>query len=275
MCCCTRCWKGQGWRSADSLIESASWTPAEPGGSRNMSARAQSVFLRSAEGRMACSYCLDQSIVSGRESIAVITVKPHMERLSPSAYEEFIADLIGNLRLRHDITDIKYGPNNRLIGASGVKHQIDVSFIEHMPDAATLVLVECKSLRAGRAINLGHVKILKATADDLESINGATPESVAAHIVSSVPLQSGAARYAQHYRIGAHLVGDQGNWTFKYGSVGQFGLALQSSSAVVTGTASILRRCSACGNQFTAVSNEKLCATCGAERSGVVSFQKK
>jgi hypothetical protein len=187
-----------------------------------------------------------------------------MDRHSPSTYEKFIADLIGNLRCRHDITDIKYGSKNRLIGASGVMHQIDVSFTEHIESATTLVLVECKSLRTGRAINLGHVKILKATADDLSLINRAKLASVKSHIVSSVPLQSGAARYAQHYGIDSHLVGDQGNWAFKYGSVAQFGLALQGSGSVVTGTASRHRRCRACGNLFPPVSDEKVCAKCEA-----------
>lgn len=187
-----------------------------------------------------------------------------MDRLTPSAYEKFISDLISNLRLRHDIRDIGDGLRNRLIGASGVRHQIDVSFTEHIESATTLVLVECKSLRTGRAINLGHVKILKATADDLRLTNRTKLASIKAHIVSTVPLQTGAARYAQHYDIDAHIVGDQGNWAFKYGSVEQFGLALQGPGSVVTGTASVHRRCRACGNLFPPLSNEKVCAKCEA-----------
>jgi hypothetical protein len=184
-----------------------------------------------------------------------------MNRLGPSAYEEFIAQLVANLRVRHDIGDIKSGAKNRQVGASGVKHQIDVSFRETIIGQEKLVLIECKSLKTGRAVNLGHVKILKATADDMLGISQSSPP-VELHLISSVPLQAGAARYAKHYLIQTHVVGDQGNWSFKYGSVAQFGLALQASAAVVAGTASIHRTCSACGTHFQPIASERECSAC-------------
>jgi hypothetical protein len=122
------------------------------------------------------------------------------------------------------------------------------------------VLVECKSLKSDRRVNLGHVKVLKATADDLK--DSPAPEPIEAHIVSSVALQSGAATFARFYGIHFHVVSDGPNWAFKYGQVVQVGLALAADSASVQGVATIHRRCSDCSSTFVPLGSERVCPIC-------------
>lgn len=164
-----------------------------------------------------------------------------MERRSPSSYEEFIAELITNLAAIRSVTNIGSGAKNRLTGSSGVRHQVDVSFTLADAEPPQLVVVECKSLRTGAAVNLGQVKVLKATIDDLASL-GTHPARIVGVLVSSAPLQAGAAKFARHYGLQSHVVSDGPNWVFKWESMLQTGLALQASAATISGQASVVRR---------------------------------
>ncbi len=190
-----------------------------------------------------------------------------MSRRSPTDYEKFLAELVTNLKVRHSVNSVGCGQKNKLRGVSGVQHQVDVSFIDHDHPGPKLVLVECKSFRSGKAVNLGQVKILKATLDDLKG-SPDYPAMIVAHMISSVPLQAGARDYASHYGILSQLVSDGPNWVFRYGQMLQLGLGIRAESATVQGEATIHRRCRACHSMFYPAGHELHCASC-AETSPI------
>lgn len=184
-----------------------------------------------------------------------------MSRRSPSEYEKFLAELVNNLKARHAVECVGWGQKNRLRGRSGVRHQVDVSFIDKDGPEPKLVLIECKSFRSGKAVNLGQVKVLKATLDDLKG-DPSHPSIVVAHMISSVPLQSGAHAYASHYDILSQLVSDGPSWVFRYGQMLQLGLEIQAEAATIHGKASKHRHCEACHTIFAPTGSEVHCQNC-------------
>ena len=82
-----------------------------------------------------------------------------------SQYESFVAGLVQTLLRSRDASEVGHGRRNHLVGASGVRHQLDVSFFDRSVSLPKLVIIECKHLR--EPIKLAHVKVLKATIDDL------------------------------------------------------------------------------------------------------------
>ncbi len=65
--------------------------------------------------------------------------------MTPSEYERLVADIVEGIRAadqRLTQLTIKSGSRNRIQGASGYKHQIDVSL--HQDQPKTVYLVECK-----------------------------------------------------------------------------------------------------------------------------------
>lgn len=77
-------------------------------------------------------------------------------------YERFISSLVEDIKKSgRDIRDRNYGRRNVVKGASGQKHQIDVSFYDYSFPEPTIVLIECK--RVADPVPLSVVKIAKAT----------------------------------------------------------------------------------------------------------------
>lgn len=187
----------------------------------------------------------------------------HMSRRTPTDYEKFISMVVENLKPRYAVDSVSWGSKNRLQGRSGVFHQIDVSFIDRSFGEPKLVLFECKSLRSGKRVNLGQIKTLKSTIDDLTGCPQ-YPHSISAHMISSAPLQSGALAYSKFYGIGSQLVSDGLNWTFRYERMLQVGLDLQGAGAKILGTANIQRKCRTCQNMFCPVGSEIICSHCSA-----------
>jgi hypothetical protein len=159
-----------------------------------------------------------------------------MNRRSAVEYEQFLYELVENLRSRHVVDQANCGQKNRLLGCSGVLHQIDVSFIDRDGPEPKLVLLECKSFRSGKAVSLGQMKVLKATLDDLQGCPQ-HPSLIEAHMISSVPVQAGAQKYARHYQIRSQVVSDGPNWVFSYGQMHQLGRALEAQAATISGQA--------------------------------------
>ena len=56
----------------------------------------------------------------------------------PEQYEHFVAWLASNLRTARKVGSVKSGGSNRIRGLSGVRHQVDVSFIDSSFAAPTL-----------------------------------------------------------------------------------------------------------------------------------------
>lgn len=139
-------------------------------------------------------------------------------------YEEFVAGLARTLLCNRDASDVRCGLRNRLVGSSGVRHQLDVSFVDRSSSPHTLVVVECKYIR--QPIKLAHVKVLKATINDLARTNVA----VKGILVSLRGAQRGAIDYAKHYDIGLQLLSDGSFYRFKYAD-----LELVASSGIASG----------------------------------------
>lgn len=178
-------------------------------------------------------------------------------------YERFIAQLIENVRgTQRAITDLGWGRNNTIQGISGQPHQIDVSFVDRSFAVPTLVIVECKRL-AERPVQLHHVKIVKATLDDVLA-HSETPDQAKAIIVTTVGAQEGARRYADYYRIRIELVQHGPDYSFRYENILQQGVMNQlsfSDSAV----RQVVRKCGTCGEPFRVRDNEPTCPECSTE----------
>lgn len=116
-----------------------------------------------------------------------------MARRTPSEYENFIASLAEKLNDVYQVGSVGSGPRNRLRGKSSVNHQIDVSFIDRSSSTPELVVIECKNLRTGKAVQLGDVKILKATIDDIAGHPG-HPSVIRGILVSTTPKGRGQQR---------------------------------------------------------------------------------
>ncbi len=121
------------------------------------------------------------------------------EATSPFAvYEALIAQLCAGINTSgRVISDLRTGRHCRERGASGQMHQIDVAFVDRTISPNHLVIVECKHLR--RLVNVGVVKIAKATKDDILATGNWS--SVDALVVSTVGFQRGAARLAHYWGI--------------------------------------------------------------------------
>jgi hypothetical protein len=176
-------------------------------------------------------------------------------------YEEFVAGLARTLLRNRNASEVRCGLRNQLVGSSGVRHQLDVSFVDRSSSPHTLVVVECKYLR--QPVKLAHVKVLKATIDDLAGTNIA----VKGILVSLRGAQRGAIDYAKHYDIGLQLLSDGSFYRFKYADlelVASSGIASGGSYAVGHGMA--LRGCKLCGSVFESDGTPELCNSCATAK---------
>jgi hypothetical protein len=175
-------------------------------------------------------------------------------------YERFIADLIANVRdTNRNITDLGYGRYNTIEGICGQSHQIDVSFVDNDFVNPTLILIECKRFNDD-PIELEHVKVLKASLDDILA-NPKTPNDANAIIVTTVGARKGAQRFANFYGIQIELVAHGPNYTFRYENFVQAGVMVRlnaSDSATVV----VHRKCQSCELKFEVQVNEKVCPKC-------------
>lgn len=183
---------------------------------------------------------------------------------SSSDYEQFIMSLIDNVKGTYrNISDLGYGRNNTITGMCGQPHQIDVSFVDHDFEHPTLVIIECKR-RTDDRIKLEHVKVVKATIDDILIAEDA-PDHAKAIIVTTKGAQEGAQRFADYYGIMIENVPHRPDYIFRYENIVQAGItvSIQACSSV---TADIHRYCQSCGKRFKVHETEKLCQNCAASR---------
>jgi len=88
--------------------------------------------------------------------------------MTPSEYEKLFAEIVEGIRARDrrfEQLTIGSGNNNRIRGASGYKHQIDVSI--DLPATKTLYLVECK--RWKRKIGVQEMLVLASRTNDIHN----------------------------------------------------------------------------------------------------------
>ena len=113
-----------------------------------------------------------------------------MGRLSPAEYEELVHDLVDGLGVAFGDGALRGGKANRLCGASGYRHQIDVSI--HLPEK--IILIECK--RFNRPVAVHHALTLAAR---LQEIREANPSCmVTASLVSTQAVTAGSLKIAKH-----------------------------------------------------------------------------
>ena len=176
-------------------------------------------------------------------------------------FEEFIAGLARTLLQPPLALTVGRGLRNHILGASGIRHQIDVSFTDARSTPPTIVLIECKYLN--QPVKLAHVKVLKATIDDIAAqVLGAS--QVKGILVSRKGAQKGARCYADHYSIDIQNIESQREYDFAYDRwrvVGRAAVSAGVSQAGAEGLA--LQTCAACGRKFRVADPSNTCSHCG------------
>ena len=179
-----------------------------------------------------------------------------------AAYESFISNLINGIKKSksggRDIRNIGYGKNNTLLGRSGQRHQIDVSFHDYSFDEPKIVFIECK--RVARPIEISIIKILKSTIDDIAGHNG-VPHNGIGIIISTAPFRRGALRFARYYNLKTEQVAHNLKYSFRYENFIQVGLHDEVKLSDVC-IRELIRICCKCGEKFSVKKNENICDQC-------------
>ena len=131
--------------------------------------------------------------------------------LKSTEYEKVVAEIAASVARSAEGTPelaIISGKSNLWRGASGVRHQIDVS-IERGED---IHLVECKCWE--RCVSLEQVLVLYGR---LQDIRQTTKKPVEGVIVSIKGFQSGAQKVASHFKIHWNIVESADAFGFKLG----------------------------------------------------------
>jgi hypothetical protein len=190
-----------------------------------------------------------------------------MNRAAKAAeYEAFVASLVTTISKQFPTSKLGHGSSNRLTGKSGAKHQVDVSFVDLTDSPPTLVVFECKLL--GKRIQLSHVKILKATMDDLTSAPG-LPRRVMAMFVATKGFCGGqTTKYAKYHGIDIRLIKDLKNYSFPYKDHKVAGTTIcESLSISSSSTYQAFKACQNCGKLFDATGNKPLCPECATHET--------
>lgn len=127
-----------------------------------------------------------------------------------SDYEHAVSSLISGLGARANLSKFGLGSGrpNRIMGASGYEHQIDVS----LQGSTDLFLFEAKCLK--RVVGVQEILVLKSRLDD---ISAAFPShQVHATIISMKHISKGAKILAEHFKINADCVRDIRNYGISF-----------------------------------------------------------
>lgn len=175
-------------------------------------------------------------------------------------YEQFIKKIIlGIQNTKRVITDLQGGKRNSIQGISGVKHQIDVSFIDSSFQLPTLVLIECKQHTT--PINLGLVKIVHSTEEDIYD-NRKNFTQILSILVYTSKVQKGAQEYADYYKIQTVKLPLGPNFIFQYENIISVGLIVTAGRNKIVATPKIIKRCEKCGHQYEVIDNNYVCPYC-------------
>jgi hypothetical protein len=147
-------------------------------------------------------------------------------------FEKHIARLVENIQQSHRRLDyLGWGRSNKLQGACGCNHQIDVSFIDRDLEPDCLVIIECKYWSDTNPVELKQVKELKATFDDLLA-HALAPENGLAMLVYTGKVRKGAKTFADYYNINLQRVGMPPNFIFKYKDIILAGLSIVAKASI-------------------------------------------
>lgn len=150
--------------------------------------------------------------------------------MTPSDYEKVVSDIASGIqRGAADLSDFRigFGSTNRIQGASGYRHQVDVSLV----GPANVYLIECKLW--GRKVGVGEALTLAARAADVRGLSRST--EVQCILASNAGLTRGAKKIAAHFGIQVEAVKSASEFGFKLGKNIHLGLVdSMTGSAQVT-----------------------------------------
>lgn len=116
-------------------------------------------------------------------------------KLTPTEYELLTKTIYEGLLKAEGVENIDVKHNQKIIGKSGAKHQIDVYWEHRVAGKTYKTLIECKHYR--KRISIGRIRDFYGVLSDV----GAT-----GIFVTKVNYQSGAKKFANHYGIDLKLV---------------------------------------------------------------------
>ena len=124
--------------------------------------------------------------------------------------EALVATLVADLSARRELqgAEVGHGAKNQILGASGYRHQIDIS----VRAASDLVLYECKYW--GRNVGPGAVLALAARGIDIQ--NSHKELQVDLNIVVSNQLTNGARLIANYFHIEEQVVASLNELSIAY-----------------------------------------------------------
>ena len=121
--------------------------------------------------------------------------------MTPDEYENVVADIVSGICQNAPELDgfrLGSGRSNRLSGASGYKHQIDVS----LSGDNAIYLIECKRWKT--KIGVEEVMVLAARATDI--VQGTNGVPIQAILASKVGVTRGAKTLAEYFNIQLEVV---------------------------------------------------------------------
>jgi hypothetical protein len=115
---------------------------------------------------------------------------------TPRDYELLVKSVYESALRQENVENIEVRHDEKIVGKSGVAHQIDVLWRFQRAGIEHLVVVECKKYSSN--VELGDVRNFKSVVDDISGAQGV--------MVTTVGFQSGARDFAKHNGIGLKLL---------------------------------------------------------------------
>lgn len=117
------------------------------------------------------------------------------KKLTPTEYELLTKTIYEGLINAEGVENIEVKHNQKILGKSGAKHQVDVYWEHKIAGKTYKTLIECKHYR--KNISIGRIRDFYGVLSD----TGAT-----GIFVTKVGYQSGAKKFANHYGVDIKLV---------------------------------------------------------------------
>lgn len=135
-----------------------------------------------------------------------------MSPMSSDEYEQLVASIVGGIcKGAGDLNALSLGSgrSNRITGASGYDHQIDVS----LQDDKRLFIVECKCW--SDPIGVQEILVLAARAIDIAALlKGSIVSKI---IVSTQPATAGAQKLAGHFGVALEVARSSADFGLRIG----------------------------------------------------------
>ena len=133
--------------------------------------------------------------------------------LTPAEYERLVQKIVDTCSNQPNLEKHGCGARNKILGWSGQKHQIDVSF--RYKDTQKFLLIECK--QCSRRIAIDDVILFHGRITDIGLKEGQTPAGM---MCAAKGYTKGAEKYAKAYDIRLAEVRDDAEFTIPYPKVG-------------------------------------------------------